>query len=89
VMIIPDSMPGCESKDYSLGCRILQFMLALVVGAKTMVEVAKVGRDPLVKKFLGNSVGEAQLAASKASSKIGYEKSQEGPNCQKFLHLGE
>lgn len=40
---------------------ILQTTLALWAGARTMVEVGQVGKDPLVKKFIGDVVEEAQL----------------------------
>jgi len=40
---------------------ILQIMLGLVVGAKSMNDVGKISKDPLVVKFLKNPVEEAQL----------------------------
>lgn len=40
---------------------ILQIMLGLVVGAKSMNDIGKISKDPLVVKFLKNPVEEAQL----------------------------
>lgn len=40
---------------------MMQFVLGLVVGARSMDEIGKVGKDPLIKRFLENPVEEAQL----------------------------
>lgn len=40
---------------------ILQMMLGLIVGAKSMNDIGKISKDPLVVKFLKNPVEEAQL----------------------------
>ena len=40
---------------------ILQTLLGLWAGARTMVEVGQTGKDPLIQRFLGNPVEEAQL----------------------------
>lgn len=40
---------------------ILQTTLALWAGARTMVEVGQTGKDPLIKRFIGDAVEEAQL----------------------------
>lgn len=40
---------------------MLQFVLGLIVGARSMLEIGNVGRDPLVKRYVGNTVEEAQL----------------------------
>lgn len=40
---------------------VLQTILGLWAGARTMVEVGQTGKDPLIQRFLGNPVEEAQL----------------------------
>lgn len=40
---------------------MMQFVLGLVVGATTMDDIGKIGKDPLIKRFLENPVEEAQL----------------------------
>lgn len=40
---------------------ILQMLLGLWAGARTMLEVGQICKDPLVKKFIGDAVEEAQL----------------------------
>jgi hypothetical protein len=40
---------------------ILQTVVGLWAGARTMVEVGQAGKDPLVKKFIPSAVEEAQL----------------------------
>ena len=40
---------------------ILQIMMGLVVGAKSMNDIGKISKDPLVIKYLKNPVEEAQL----------------------------
>jgi hypothetical protein len=40
---------------------ILQIMLGLVVGAKSMNDIGKISKDPLIIKYLKNPVEEAQL----------------------------
>lgn len=40
---------------------LLQLVVAIVGGAKTMQEVARIGRDPLVKRLIKEPVKEAQL----------------------------
>jgi hypothetical protein len=40
---------------------LLQSILGLWAGARTMVEIGQVGKDPMVKKFIGDVVEEAQL----------------------------
>jgi hypothetical protein len=40
---------------------LLQTVIGLWAGARTMVEVGQTGKDPLVKKFIGDVVEEAQL----------------------------
>lgn len=41
---------------------LLQSILGLLAGARTMVEIGQTGKDPLVSQFIGNVVEEAQLA---------------------------
>src|SRR4051812_41643475 len=41
---------------------MLQLILGIVAGANRMKGVARAGNDPLVRQYLGNPVGEAQLA---------------------------
>lgn len=43
------------------GRSLMQFILGLVAGGKTMKEIGDIAKDPLVKKFLQNPVEEAQL----------------------------
>ena len=40
---------------------ILQIMLGLVVGAKSMNDIGKISKDPLAIKYLKNPIEEAQL----------------------------
>ena len=40
---------------------MMQFILGLVCGARSMVEMGNMGRDPMLKKYLGDPVEEAQL----------------------------
>jgi hypothetical protein len=40
---------------------MMQFILGVIAGADSMTDVAKLGRDPLVKRFIGDSIKEAQL----------------------------
>lgn len=40
---------------------VLQFLIGLWAGARTMVEVGQVGQDPLVRRFIGATIEEAQL----------------------------
>lgn len=40
---------------------ILQFCLGIVVGAEDMKDVAEAGADPLIRNYLGNPIGQAQL----------------------------
>lgn len=40
---------------------MMQFVLGLVAGARSMDDIGKVGKDPLIKRFLENPVEEAQL----------------------------
>jgi Transposase DDE domain group 1 len=40
---------------------MMQFVLGLVVGARSMDEIGKIGKDPLIKRFVENPVEEAQL----------------------------
>ena len=40
---------------------ILQTTLGLWAGARTMLEVGQTGKDPMVKKYIGDVVEEAQL----------------------------
>jgi hypothetical protein len=40
----------------------LQFVLGLIAGARSMVDVGKAGKDPLVKRFLERTVEEVQLS---------------------------
>lgn len=40
---------------------MMQFILGLVCGARSMVEMGNMGRDPLLKKYLKDPVEEAQL----------------------------
>jgi len=41
---------------------MLQLILGIVAGADRMKGVARAGNDPLIRQYLGNPVGEAQLA---------------------------
>lgn len=41
---------------------VLQLMLGIVSGAADMEEVARVGADPVVKKYLGRAVSETKIA---------------------------
>lgn len=43
------------------GRSLMQFILGLIAGAKTMKEIADAAKDPLIKSFLENPVEEAQL----------------------------
>lgn len=40
---------------------MMQFVLGLVVGAKSMDDIGKAGKDPLIRRFLENPIEEAQL----------------------------
>jgi uncharacterized protein YegP (UPF0339 family) len=40
---------------------VLQSLLGLWAGARTMVEIGQTGKDPLIEKFIGSVVEEAQL----------------------------
>jgi hypothetical protein len=40
---------------------LLQILIGLWAGARTMVEIGQVGKDPVVRKFIGAVVEEAQL----------------------------
>lgn len=40
---------------------LIQFVIGLWSGARTMVEAGQTGKDPLIRKFIGNAVEEAQL----------------------------
>lgn len=41
---------------------MLQFIISLVAGADSMLGIANAGKDPLIKRFIGNCVEEAQLS---------------------------
>jgi len=40
----------------------LQLMIGVIVGIKDMEELTRVSNDPLIKKFIGNTVTETQIA---------------------------
>lgn len=41
---------------------LVQSILGILAGSRTMVEIGQTGKDPLVSRFVGNVVEEAQLA---------------------------
>jgi len=65
----------CEEFGDEKARTILQFVLGVVAGADRMTGVARAGNDILLRKYLGNPVGEAQLARDfKSFSKSELEK---------------
>ncbi len=61
-----------EEFGYYRARTMMQFILGLVCGARSMVEMGNMGRDPLLKRYLKDPVEEAQLGRDVRS----FDKSQ-------------
>ena len=67
---------------------ILQSLLGLWAGARTMLEIGQVGKDPLVKRFIEDVVEEAQLGRDfRSFSKTQIEELHDFNTSQTILDL--
>ena len=67
---------------------MLQLLLGIVAGADRMIGAARAGQDPIIRSYLGNPVGEAQLARDfKAFTKVELERLHEWVTSIAILEL--